>query len=267
MAAGLRQPAIYLPHGGGPCFFMDWDPPGEWDALAAWLRGWPAELPEPPRALLVISAHWEEPRPTLQSGAQRPLLFDYTGFPPHTYELRWPAPGAPELAARAAELLAAAGIATGMDTQRGFDHGVFVPLLLGFPRAEVPTLQLSLQAGLDPLAHLAIGRALAPLRAEGVLLIGSGMSFHNMRAFRHPAALPHARRFDDWLGETVALPGPSREARLADWDAAPSARECHPREEHLLPLMVVAGAAGADSGQAVFRGDVLGVTVSAFRFG
>ncbi len=261
------QPTIYLPHGGGPCFFMDWDPPDEWHALAAWLRGWPAELPEPPRALLVISAHWEEPLPTLQTGAQPPLLFDYDGFPPHTYALRWPAPGAPELAARAAALLAAAGIATGVDAERGFDHGVFVPLLLGFPRADVPTLQLSLQAGLDPTAHLAIGQALAPLREEGVLLIGSGMSFHNMRAFRHPAALPHSRRFADWLVETVALPAPQREARLAGWSQAPSGRECHPREEHLLPLLVVAGAAGSDAGRRVFQGEVLGVAVSAIRFG
>jgi aromatic ring-opening dioxygenase catalytic subunit (LigB family) len=261
------QPTLYLPHGGGPCFFMDWDPPHEWDALADWLRGWPAALPERPRALLVISAHWEEPVPTLLTGAQPPLLFDYYGFPPHTYELRWPAPGAPELATQVAALLERAGIPSATEPERGFDHGVFVPLLLGFPQADVPTLQLSLVAGLEPEAHLALGRALAPLREQGVLLIGSGMSFHNMRAFRNPAARPHAQRFDDWLAETAALPGPQREARLAQWTKAPSARESHPREEHLLPLMVVAGAAGADPGARVFQGEALGVALSALRFG
>ncbi|HKJ00696.1 MAG TPA: class III extradiol ring-cleavage dioxygenase [bacterium] len=260
------QPTIYLPHGGGPCFFMDWEPAEEWDALAAWLRGIPASLPEPPRALLVVSAHWEAPVPTLMTGAQPPLLFDYYGFPPHTYELQWPAPGAPALAARVSALLGEAGLASAGDGGRGFDHGVFVPLLLAFPQAEVPTLQLSLQAGLDPAAHLAIGRALAPLRDEGVLIVGSGMSYHNMRGFRTAAARAHSRRFDDWLGEAVAVPSSERDARLTDWAAAPSAREAHPREEHLLPLMVVAGAAGGSPGARAFRDEVLGATVSAFRF-
>jgi aromatic ring-opening dioxygenase catalytic subunit (LigB family) len=261
------QPAIYLPHGGGPCFFMEWSPPDEWDALAAWLRGLPASLPAPPKALLVVSAHWEEPVPTVMTGAQPPLLFDYYGFPPHTYELTWPAPGAPELAARVSALLGEAGLGTAGDGQRGFDHGVFVPLLLAFPRAEVPTLQLSLRAGLDPAAHLALGRALAPLRAEGVLLIGSGMSYHNMRGFRSAGALAHSQRFDAWLGEAVAAAPEEREARLARWAQAPSARECHPREEHLLPLMVMAGAAAGDPGTRVFQDQVLGAVVSAFRFG
>ena len=162
-------------------------------------------------------------------------------------------------------LLGEAGLPTRGDGERGFDHGVFVPLMLSFPAAELPTVQLSLLAGLHPATHLALGRALAPLRAEGVLLIGSGMSYHNMRAFRSPAALGHSRRFDAWLDETVALEGPQREARLARWTEAPSARECHPREEHLGPLMGGAGAAGPGPGARVFQDELLGAVVSAFR--
>src|SRR5262249_8806523 len=150
----------------------------------------------------------------------------------------------PELAARVQALLDAAGIASGADAERGLDHGVFVPLKVAFPEAQLPTVQLSLRAGLDPAEHLAIGRALAPLRDEGVLLIGSGMSYHNMRGFMKPESLAFSERFDAWLAQAVTAEPAARDAQLADWQRAPSAREAHPREEHLLPLMVAAGAAG-----------------------
>jgi aromatic ring-opening dioxygenase catalytic subunit (LigB family) len=262
-------PTIYLPHGGGPCFYMEWTmgPPHMWERLAAWLRGLDASLPSRPKALVVVSGHWEEPLPKVTAGPQPPLYFDYYGFPPHTYELTWPAPGMPALAARIADLLGAAGIPCGTDEARGYDHGVFVPLKLSYPLADVPTVQLSLKAGLDPREHLAIGRALAPLRREGVLLLGSGMSYHNMRGFMQPAALAQSRRFDTWLGETVAAEPRERERRLSAWTQAPSARESHPREEHLLPLMVMAGAAPDDPGERVFQDELMGAVVSAFRFG
>ena len=159
------QPTIYLPHGGGPCFFMDWTigPPETWHRMAAWLGGLKDTLPEPPKTLLVISAHWETLTPQVTTGAQPPLLFDYSGFPPHTYQLTWFAPGAPDLALRVTTLLAEAGIPADGDPQRGFDHGVFVPLKVAWPEADIPTVQLSLQAALQPGPHLAIGRALAPL--------------------------------------------------------------------------------------------------------
>lgn len=264
-----RMPALYLPHGGGPCFFMEWKsgPPDTWDKMAAWLRGIEATLPAPPKALLVVSAHWEAPAATVTSAPAPPLLFDYYGFPPHTYELTWPAPGAPALAARVQELLGGAGIPTAADATRGFDHGVFIPLKLTFPDASIPTVQLSLRAGLDPAAHLAMGRALAPLRDEGVFIIGSGMSYHDMRGFKTPRALDPSRQFDAWLAETVALPEAERDARLADWAKAPAGRASHPREEHLLPLMVVAGAAGAEAGSVIFQDEVMGARVSAHRFG
>jgi aromatic ring-opening dioxygenase catalytic subunit (LigB family) len=261
MADPVRLPTLYLPHGGGPCFFMDWTmgPPDTWNRMADWLRGIGPALPASPAALLVVSAHWEAPAPTVTSGPAPSLLYDYQGFPPHTYELRWPAPGSPELAARVQNLLA--------DPKRGFDHGVFIPLKVTYPDARVPTVQLSLRAGLDPVDHMAIGRALAPLRDEGVFIVGSGMSYHNMGSFMTPAARQHSARFDAWLEHAVSEDAPKRDADLAGWTRAPSARESHPREEHLLPLMVVAGAAGKDRGRTVFRDEVMGALVSAVQFG
>jgi len=262
------QPTLYLPHGGGPCFFMDWSwgPPDTWHRLAAWLGTLGASLPERPAALLVVSAHWEAPVPTCTTGERPALIYDYEGFPPHTYELEWPAPGAPALTARVQALLAEAGLPAAGDATRGFDHGVFVPLKVAFPAADVPTVALSLQAGLDPAAHLAIGRALAPLRAEGVLLVGSGMSYHNLRAFMTPRALADSRAFDEWLTDAVTSPRAPREVALAHWDEAPAARASHPRAEHLLPLMVAAGAGGEAPGRRVFGDEVMGAVVSAFRF-
>ena len=264
-----RQPTFYIPHGGGPCFYMDWTmgPPDTWDRMRVWLEELAKGLPEKPRALLVISAHWEAKVPTLTTRPVPNLLFDYYGFPPHTYELTWPVPAASDVATRARDLLTKAGIDSAEDAERGLDHGVFVPLKLTFPDAQIPTVQLSLRAGLDPATHIAIGRALAPLRDEGVLIVGSGMSYHNMRGFMTGSALPHSKAFDGWLGDVVARPAAERSEALSSWKKAPSARECHPREEHLLPLMVAAGAAGEDPGEAVFRDEVMNVAVSAVRFG
>jgi aromatic ring-opening dioxygenase catalytic subunit (LigB family) len=269
--AGGRLPVIYLPHGGGPWPFVDLGmPKQEFDSLAGYLKGLAAVLPQAPKALLVISAHWEEAVPTVQTGANPPLLFDYYGFPPASYELTWPAPGDPKLAARVRELLTAANIPSAEDPTRGFDHGTFVPLKLAWPDAKIPTVQLSLKKGLNASEHLALGRALAPLREEGVLILGSGMSFHNMRAFQFRgggAAGDVGADFDRWLHETTPLPAADRDRRLAGWADAPGARYAHPREEHLLPLMVIAGAAGEDRGAAPFAGTVLGARVSAFHFG
>jgi aromatic ring-opening dioxygenase catalytic subunit (LigB family) len=264
-----RTPVIYLPHGGGPCFFMKWTmgPPNTWDRMAGWLRGLPGALPSRPKALLVVSAHWEERVPTVLAAQKPPLLYDYSGFPKHTYELQWPAPGSPKLAARVQALLTGAGIANQANTTRGFDHGVFVPLKLSFPNAEVPTIQLSLQAGLDPATHLKIGKALEPLRDEGVLIIGSGLSYHNMRGFGRARSEAESKSFDHWLNRVVTGPAAERDASLIAWAKAPSARQCHPREEHLLPLMVVAGAAGADTCASPFRDHVMGVHVSGHVFG
>jgi aromatic ring-opening dioxygenase catalytic subunit (LigB family) len=263
-----RQPAIYLPHGGGPCFFMDW-PSGAnpWAEMGDFLRGVVPTLPERPRAILVVSGHWEEAGFTVNTGDAPPLLYDYYGFPEHTYRLSYPAPGAPALAHRVLKLLAEAGLPSQEDAARGFDHGVFVPLLLVDPQAEIPVLQVSLQRGLDPALHIAAGKALAALRDEGVLIVGSGMSYHNMRGFG-PGYGKVSEEFDQWLTTAVTDPDTQRrETALAHWQQAPHARTCHPREEHLLPLMVVAGAGAGDEARKVFEGRIPHVTVSAFRFG
>ncbi len=263
-----------IAHGGGPCFFMsptEPQPPSIWDGLAAHLRGLGKAVGARPAAVLVVSAHWLARAPTVQEAASHSLLYDYGGFPEHTYRLKYPAPGAPAFAARARALLEQAGIATAGESQRGLDHGVFIPLMLIYPAADIPVFQLSLRADLSPVAHLAIGRALAPLREEGVLILGSGMSFHNLPALMSP---PSARiaaesaRFDDWLTKTVMAPVQEREAGLAAWAAAPGARFAHPHEDHLLPLMVAAGAADGDAGRQIY-GERLGgaISVSGYRFG
>jgi len=265
-----RMPTLYIPHGGGPCFFMEWTmgPRDTWEPMAAFLRGIDASLPRTPSALLVVSAHWETRVPAVLASAAPPLLFDYYGFPKHTYELTWAAPGSPELAARVGALLAAAGIASTTETERGFDHGVFIPMKVAYPDARIPTVQLSLQENLDPAEHVAIGRALEPLRDEGVLIVGSGMSYHNMRGLMTGSGQADSQRFDRWLASAIEKDPDTRAAELARWAEAPSARASHPREEHLLPLMVAAGAAGTDRGKQVFADDgVMGARISAIRFG
>ena len=260
------QPSLFIPHGGGPCFFMP-DPRGTWTAMGEYLRTLPATLPEPPRAIVVISGHWEERAFAFTGAAGHPgLIFDYYGFPPETYRLTWPAPGAPWLAERGAELLRAAGSPAAIDPERGFDHGVFVPLKVMFPQAEVPVVQMSLHASLDPALHLAAGEALAPLRDEGVLVLGSGMSFHNLRAMGDLRVTEPSAEFDRWLANAAAERPAERAAQLARWAEAPHARLCHPREEHLLPLMVAAGAS-REPGAHDYGEVVLGGAVSAFRFG
>jgi len=268
-----RQPSLYIPHGGGPCFFMDPMPglaPDHWDGMAAYLRGIVAGLPQPPSAIVVISAHWEAAPMTVGDAAAHTLLFDYYGFPPHTYQLRYPVCGDPRLAARIVQRLAAAGIAVATDSRRGIDHGVFIPFLLIVPDAHIPIVPLSLHGGFDPTLHFAAGAALAGLRDEGVLIVGSGFSYHNLRAMfrRDPAADAEARAFDAWLADTIALTDPElRAARLTRWAQAPGARSCHPREEHLLPLLVAAGAAAADPGHRPYTQTLLGKPVCAVQFG
>lgn len=263
----MTLPTVFLPHGAGPCFFMEWarGPADTWDRTAAYLRGLIASLPARPEAILVVSGHWEAPVFTVGSGQRPALDYDYYGFPPHTYELTFGAKGSPDLARRVRRLLGEAGIASAEDAAHGWDHGVFVPLKLVTPDADIPVVQLSLKADLDPEAHLAAGRALRPLRDEGVLIVGSGMSWHNMRGFS-PAFTERSGAFDQWL-EGAVIDAPNREAALAHWESAPYGREAHPREEHLLPLMVAAGAAPGEPAVVAFRDTVMDVVVSAVEFG
>jgi len=263
-----RQPAIFLPHGGGPCFFMDWSwgPVDTWNATQRFLEGLAGTLPVPPKAIVVISGHWEEPAFTASAVQQPALIFDYTGFPAHTYKLTWPALGSPELAERVAGLLEQAGLPNAVSKTRGFDHGVFVPLKVAFPEAKIPVVSLSLAASLDPALHLAAGRALAPLRDEGVLIVGSGMSFHNLRAYLRPETMERARAFDEWLTSAAESSAAERDPLLMDWRKAPFATFSHPREEHLIPLMVSAGAGGDAPGKRIFTDEPMGAAISAYRF-
>lgn len=262
------MPTVYLPHGGGPWPFVDLGlSASETEPLRAYLRGVPASLPRAPSALLVVSAHWECPEPTLMSHPSPPLLFDYYGFPEASYRLTWSAPGAPELVARVLGQLSKAGFAPATDAERGFDHGTFVPLKVMFPKPTLPTLQLSLLSSLDPAEHFALGRALRPLREEGVLIVGSGMSYHHLPNLMRRAGAADAETFDAWLSETMAAAPEARRQALLDWPSAPAARAAHPREEHLLPLMVVAGAAEEAPAHRAYNGTFAAARVSAFHLG
>lgn len=272
MNTTYTMPAVFLPHGGGPWPFMDVSRFGRadmYDHMKAYLRKLNMIPPVKPKAILVVSAHWEAAVPTVMTSAMPPMFYDYHGFPPETYEVKWPASGEPEVAGLVREHLERAGFSSAANAERGFDHGTFVPLALSYPDADVPTFQLSLKAGLDPIEHLKIGRAIAPLRRAGVFIIGSGMSYHNMRGFfgRVTTARDDSRAFDEWMCETVSLGATQRETRLAEWLKAPRARLCHPREEHLLPLMVVAGAAEDDAGTSPYRDMIMNAHVSAVHFG
>ena len=268
-------PTLYIPHGGGPCFFMDWTmgPPDTWDKMAAWLRQLGATLEmeyQKPDAVVVFSAHWECERVTINSAPKPSLIYDYYNFPPHTYDLRYPAAGHPQLARNIASLLNTANIDCQLDAHHGFDHGVFIPFLLIYPSADIPIVQVSLKTSLDAAEHLAIGAALAPLRQENILLVGSGFSYHNMEGMmsgvNDSTPIPASEQFDRWLTITCALPATERNQALRRWQQAPGARAAHPREEHLLPLMIAAGAATTGRGLHIYRDQVLGAVVSGFQF-
>lgn len=267
-----KLPTYFIPHGGGPWHVMNdafGDPVG-YGKLKDYLESLGRQYNQKIKAILVISAHWAEDFPTVHFGTNPPLLYDYYGFPESTYHLEWPAPGNPELAQRIEILLKAGGFSTKREFQRGFDHGTFVPLTVAFPKADIPVVQLSLVNTLDPATHIKLGKALEPLRNEGVLIIGSGMSYHNMRGFmsQNPDTKDNSKKFDDWLTRTILNSDTNaRNQALIKWQYAPAALECHPHSEHLVPLFIVAGAAGNDQGNQDYSGMIMGVKVSAYKFG
>jgi 4,5-DOPA dioxygenase extradiol len=250
-------------------------------SLTRWLQHLPRTLLTP-TAILVVSAHWEEATPTITSGTRPDLIYDYYGFPPEAYQLKYPAPGNPALAERVFTLLQGSSFHPTLDATRGFDHGVFIPLLLAYPAATVPVVALSLLRSRSAEAHIRLGEALAPLRDEGVLIIGSGLSFHNlpvlMAAMRgggggsavQNAVDPRSKAFDDYLHRVLLNKEASYEEKregLIGWDKAPSARYAHPSEEHLLPLMVAFGAGKGEGANAVYAEPLGGAAVSSFQFG
>jgi len=261
----MTLPTYFVSHGGGPWPWMKDQYGPAYDRLEASLQ---AMRLEGVRAVLVVTSHWETPGFMVSSGSAPGMIYDYGGFPPHTYQISYPAPGEPALARRVAQLLTGAGHPAGLDPERGFDHGTFSMLYPVYPEAAMPVVQLSLRRDLDPQAHIAAGRALAPLRDEGVLIVGSGLSYHNLRQFG-PSGATASRAFDGWLQETMALAPSARNAALLRWSEAPMARVAHPREEHLLPLMVASGAAGDEPAACVYHEDDFfgSLTVSSFQFG
>jgi aromatic ring-opening dioxygenase catalytic subunit (LigB family) len=265
-----RMPVYFISHGGGPWSFMDAESQRPYAKLSAELADMPRQIGVTPTAILMISAHWEEAEFTLQAHPKPPMIYDYGGFPDYTYAIRYDAPGQPQLAARVQQLIEAAGMPARLDAERGYDHGAFTPLKVMYPDANVPVVQLSLKRGLDPATHVALGRALAPLRDEGVLIVGSGLTFHNLRAFFSPRGWEPSREFDQWLnGSLIGGTPEQRVERLLNWESAPSARAAHPREEHLLPMMVSVGAAGNDTAALSYheRDFMGGLWVSNYRFG
>jgi aromatic ring-opening dioxygenase catalytic subunit (LigB family) len=261
-----RQPTYFISHGGGPWPWID-DMRAAFAPLEASLAAIPSELPEPPKAVLMISGHWEAREVRVMHAARPPMVYDYSGFAPHTYEITYPASGAPALAERVAGLIGAAGLAVALDEARGFDHGAFVPAFVMYPQADVPMIQVSMLESYDPEAHIRLGRALAPLRDEGVLILGSGLSYHNLRQFGPAARLP-SEAFDAWLAETLTLEPEARTVRLIDWESAPHARDCHAREDHLVPLFAALGAAEAGRATRTYHQQMIfgGVTASSWRF-
>jgi aromatic ring-opening dioxygenase catalytic subunit (LigB family) len=262
-----KLPVFFISHGGGPWPWID-EMRVMFAGSARWLSQLPQTLPAEPKAVLSVTGHWEATEFTVGTSPQPPMMYDYFGFPEHTYHIKYAAPGSPAVAARVQELLSAERIRCDTDAERGFDHGTFVPLYLMYPEAKVPVVQLSIKKSMDPEEHLQLGAALQPLRDEGVLIIGSGLSYHNMSGFRGGSGGPTSRTFEQWLTSAVTEPDVgTRATRLVHWAEAPMARSAHPREDHLIPLMVAAGAAGIDTGRRDFLDDAMGIAMASYRFG
>ena len=261
------MPVYFLSHGGGPWPYVE-DMRQHFAKTEHAFMALPGRLPAKPKAVLVITGHWEEEEFTISTAEHPPMVYDYYGFPEHTYHIQYPAPGSPELASGVKALLSKAGISAKEDADRGFDHGTFVPLALMYPNAEVPIVMLSLKSGYNPQEHIRVGQALQPLRDEGVLIIGSGLTYHNMSGFGRNESTPIAEAFEHCLSKAIEQSDPKiRNAMLANWETMPGARLAHPREDHLIPLMVVSGAAGADKGRSIFVDHVMKVPMASYEFG
>lgn len=266
-----RLPTYFLSHGGGP---WPWLPERHtvYKELEASLLRVREEIGDKPRAILMVSGHWEEAEEfAVMSAARPPMLYDYHGFPDHTYSVEYNAPGAPDLAEDIQDLLASKGQRVRLDGERGFDHGVYTIAVCMYPDADVPVLQVSIRSDYNVQAHLQLGRDLAPLRSQGVVIIGSGLSYHNLRNIRNQdVARVDSAAFDAWLHDTLSGPDPARRtADILNWDQAPSARKAHPEEDHLVPLMVALGASENETAARIYhQDDFFGATsVSSYRFG
>lgn len=261
-----KLPTYFISHGGGP-----------WPWIANMRRAFAkleqslvdmvSSWEQKPKAILMVSGHWEQPQVSVMSSATPPMVYDYYGFPQETYEITYPAPGAPVLAQQTLELLQQASIDAKLDEQQGFDHGTFAPLEVMYPKADVPVYQISILHSYSPDEHFKIGQALSSLREMGVMIIGSGLSYHNLSLMGHSAKTP-STEFDQWLRETLQLEPDKRKSQLQHWQNAPYARVCHPKEDHLVPLFVALGAAEEAKATRIYHEENFmgGATVSSYRF-
>ncbi len=255
---------IYFSHGGGPLPILG--DPGH-RAMNRFMKSLPNEIRKP-EAIVVFSAHWEQREVTIQAGESPNMVYDYFGFPEQAYSIKYPAEGNPELAQRISKILAENKIEHKLDSKRGFDHGLYIPLMMMYPEADIPCLQVSLISGLDEKAHIDLGKAMRQLLNENILFIGSGFSFHNLREFSFDGSNSKDARndeFQDWLISAIAseMTEDERIKKLMNWEEVPSARYCHPRSEHLLPLHVCAGLAGGQ-GKTIFDDYIAGKRAVAF---
>jgi len=268
-----RMPVVFVSHGGGPSFFMD----GQGGRLQSIDMNSEAKkslerLPkmlnaERPSAIVVVSGHWESTDEVLVGGkdAYTELYYDYGGFPPFTYKLEYKAPAAPHLAERITQLIKNNDIRASIDKKRNWDHGVFIPLKVMYPNADIPVVEVSILDSFNPAIHISIGKALAPLRDEGVLIVGSGFATHNFRS--NPQK---AREFPLALEQAITTLGAEeREEMFVNWTKMPNAREAHAREDHLIPFHVVLGAAGADKGKVMYKEEPesMGMYFAHYAFG
>lgn len=265
----MKMPVFYVSHGGGPWPWME-QARGFYASLEQSLQQIPEQLPAIPTSILMISAHWESQGDFLiQANPQPGMVYDYYNFPEHTYHITYPAAGQPELANQVQQLLNQAGITAQLDNERGFDHGTFVPAFVMYPSANIPIVQLSIDALYDPELHLQVGHALRPLREQGVLIIGSGASYHNLRLLGPEGAQP-SKEFDDWLTDALLTTDYTmRQQHMTQWESAPSARTAHAREDHLVPLFVALGAADQTDTvtQILSSTSPNGIMNSSYRFG
>lgn len=262
----IIQPTFFLSHGGGPWPWLRKEMPyldGLHDSLVKTAQNLLAR----PKAILVVSGHWEEDEFTIMSSPRPPMIYDYGGFPEHTYQIQYPASGAPQLAKQVRDLLSKARISSRFSSQRGFDHGVYSLLYPMFPNADVPIIQVSMKRNYSPIEHFNLGVALSSLRREGVLILGSGNIFHNLKVMG--SSQIQSEQFDRWIADVVTGQNLNlRNSTILDWETAPYARHCHPREDHLVPLFFAMGAGSDEHGSLVYRESLIGrVAISCYKFG
>lgn len=255
---------IYFSHGGGPLPILD---DSSHYQMIKFMKDIPSKI-QKPDSIIVFSAHWEEDIVTIQSGKEPEIMYDYYGFPEPTYSIKYPCKGDSELALKIAKLFKSNDIKYRLDDKRPYDHGSYIPLKMMYPNADIPVVQISLHHNLDPLTHLNIGKVLRPILEDNILIIGSGFSFHNMQKFDFAGKNIEDSLNNQFQDKLIKICCSEKDEEkkweyLIEWEKISGARYCHPREEHLLPLLVCVGLS-KDVGTKVFDNYILGKRATAF---